>query len=278
MAVQTDDATVRQALRTVGNRTADLIASIDDMERPVPGLDWTVGQVARHVMVAIRGNAASMSGRPEEFQQFVPDVEGYSARMAGTISSSLAAEPVRDPKATGEALREAVNALVTQSEQQQPDDAVQTPWYGSGATLPVAMDTRLMIGELLVHGGDIARGLGRPWPLAKDEVLLVMPAIHAMMPRLFNAAAARNFTGTFRVRLRGGDTIGVRIQRGTIDVAPWGAWAGRADCTLSAEPVAYFLLAYGRKGQWPLIAQGRLLSYGRKPWIALSLRALFVNP
>jgi hypothetical protein len=47
---------------------------------------------------------------------------------------------------------------------------------------------------------------------------------------------------------------------------------------LSADPVAFLLLAYGRRGQWPLIAQGRLLSYGRKPWLALSLRSLFVNP
>lgn len=274
----TDQVAVRRTLREVGDRAADLIASIDDMNRPVPGLEWTVGQVARHVTIAIRGNAASMSGRTEEFGQFVPDVEGYPARMAATISSSLAVEPVRDAKATAEALREAVNALLTQAMQQQPGDVVQTPWYGTGATLPVAMDTRLMLGELLVHGLDISRGLGRPWALAKDEVMLVVPAILTMMPRLFIPDGARNLTATIRVRVRGGDSTGVRMQRGAIDVAPWGTLGVRADCTLLAEPVAFFLVAYGRRSQWPLIAQGRLLSYGRRPWLALSFRSHFVSP
>ena len=265
-------------LAQVGNRAADLIGSIDDMNRPVPGLDWTVGQVAAHLVVAIRGNTASMVGNTEQLSQFVPDVGGYSDRMAAMTSGTLAVEPVRDPAAAAVALRDAVAAFVYQAEQQAPDDAVPTPWYGAGASLPVAMDSRLMIGELLIHGLDIARGLGKPWPFSRDEVLLVIPAIFAMMPRLFKADDGRDVDATFKVRMRGGDTICLRIQNGSVDSAPWGPLNGRADCALSADPVAFFLLAYGRKGQWPLIAQGRLLSYGRKPWLALSLRGWFVSP
>ena len=278
MAEQADDRAVRQVLAQVGNRAADLIGSIDDMNRPVPGLFWTVGQVAAHMVVGVRGNAASMGGNPEQLSQFVPDVGGYSDRMAAMTSGTLAAEPVRDPAAAARALREAVAALVNQAEQKAPDDAVQTPWYGAGASLPVAMDSRLMIGELLIHGLDVARGLGKPWPFSRDEVLLVIPAIYAMMPRLFKADAGRDVNATFKVRMRGGDTTCLRIQNGSVDSAPWGPLHGRADCALSADPVAFFLLAYGRRGQWPLIAQGRLLSYGRKPWLALSLRSWFVSP
>lgn len=278
VAEQADDREVRQVLAQVGNRAADLIGSIDDMSRPVPGLDWTVGQVAAHMLVAIRGNTASMGGNTEQLSQFVPEVGGYSDRMAAMTSRTLAVEPVRAPAAAATALREAVAAFVSQAEQQAPDDAVQTPWYGAGASLPVAMDSRLMIGELLIHGLDIARGLGKPWPLSKDEVLLVIPAIYAMMPRLFKADAARGVNATFKVRMRGGDTTCVRVQNGSVDSAPWGPIYSPADCALSADPVAFLLLAYGRKGQWPLIAQGRLLSYGRKPWLALSFRSWFVSP
>lgn len=278
MAEEADDRAVRQVLSRVGNRAADLISSIDDMDRLVPGLDWTVGQVAAHMLVAIRGNAASMGGNTEELMQFVPDVDGYSGRMAAMTSRTLAAEPRRDARAASVALREAVAAFVNQAEQQAPDDTVHTPWYGSGASLPVAMDSRLMIGELLIHGLDIARGLGKPWPLSRDEVLLVIPAMYAMMPRLFKADVGRDVKATFKVRMRGGDTTCVRVQNGSVDSAPWGPLSGRADCALSADPVAFLLLAYGRRSQWPLIAQGRLLSYGRKPWLALSFRSWFVSP
>ena len=278
VAEEADDRAVRQVLAQVGTRAADLIGSIDDMNRPVPGLDWTVGQVAAHMLVAIRGNTASMGGNTEQLSQFVPDVAGYSDRMAAMTSRTLAAEPVRDPAAAAAALRDAVTAFVSQAEQQAPDDAVQTPWYGAGASLPVAMDSRLMIGEMLIHGLDIARGLGKPWPLSRDEVLLVIPAIYAMMPRLFKADAARDVNVTFKVRMRGGGTTCIRVQDGYVDSSPWSPLSGRADCALSADPVAFFLLAYGRKGQWPLIAQGRLVSYGRKPWLALSFRSWFVSP
>ena len=275
---QANDRTVRQVLMQVGNRAADLIGSIDDMNRQVPGLDWTVGQVAAHMVVAIRGNTASMGGNTEQLSQFVPDVSGYSARMAAMTSGTLAAEPVRDPAAAAVALRDAVTAFVNQAEQQAPEDKVPTPWYGAGASLPVAMDSRLMIGELLIHGLDIARGLRKPWPISREEVLLVIPAIYAMMPRLFKADVARDVNATFKVRMRGGDATCIRVQDGSVDSSPWSPLSGRADCGLLADPVAFFLLAYGRKGQWPLIAQGRLLSYGRKPWLALSFRSWFVSP
>lgn len=278
VAEQADDRAVRQVLAQVGNRAADLIAGIDDMNRPVPGLDWTVGQVAAHMLVAIRGNTASMGGNTEQLSQFVPDVGGYADRMAAMTSRTLAAEPVRDPATAAAALREAVTAFVNQAEQQAPDDAVPTPWYGAGASLPVAMDSRLMIGELLIHGLDVSRGLRKPWPFSRDEALLVIPAIYTMMPRLFKADVGRDVNATFKVRMRGGDITCLRFQNGSVDSVPWGPLNGRADCAISADPVAFMLVAYGRKGLWPLIAQGRMLSYGRKPWLALNLPSWFVSP
>lgn len=278
MAVLAQSASPREVLQIVGNRAADLIASIDDMYRPVPGHDWTVGQVATHMIVTTRGNAESMSGTVAELAQFVPDVDRYSDRVAGMNTKSIAAEPARDALAASEALRAAVTALTTVSEQKADDGAVPTPWYGRGDSLTVEIDVRLIIGHLLNHALDIASGLGRRWPLSRDEVLTAIPSIHVMMLRTFDAESARQVDATFRVRIRGGDTIGIRIRNAAIEVAPWGTWNGRPDCTVSADPVAYFLLAFGRTSQWPLIASGRLLSYGRKPWKALSLRGLFVNP
>jgi len=38
------------------------------------------------------------------------------------------------------------------------------------------------------------------------------------------------------------------------------------------------LVAYGGRGQWSQIAQGRMLPWGHKPWMALSFRGLFSDP
>jgi hypothetical protein len=50
------------------------------------------------------------------------------------------------------------------------------------------------------------------------------------------------------------------------------------DCHLWADPVALMLVVYGRIGQWGPIARGRLLAWGRKPWLGLKFKNLFFNP
>jgi hypothetical protein len=278
MAAVSDDALARGALRRAGERVADLVAGIDDIDGPAKGLTWTVGETATHTLIGVRTYTEAVAGDVERATAFIPDAPGYRARMDAMTSQSLATEPRRDAATLSTLLREQVNAFLEAAGARSGDDTVQTPWFGDDATLPVSLVTRLQLGELLIHGLDIARGLHRPWPIRRAEALLIAPATIAMMPRVFDAEAARDVRALFRVRLRGGFTVGVRIENGTMDVTASGEWDERPDCTLLADPVAFLLLGYGRMSQWPLIAQGRLLAYGRKPWLSLRLKQLFVNP
>ena len=43
---------------------------------------------------------------------------------------------------------------------------------------------------------------------------------------------------------------------------------GRPDCTILTEPVTFLLMALGRCDPWGAIARGRVLAWGRKPWLA----------
>jgi hypothetical protein len=52
----------------------------------------------------------------------------------------------------------------------------------------------------------------------------------------------------------------------------------RPDVTISAQPVALLLVLYKRRPQWPAIARGRLLAWGRRPWLAFSLAGRFHQP
>ena len=54
--------------------------------------------------------------------------------------------------------------------------------------------------------------------------------------------------------------------------------APRFDVTVSADPIAFLLVAYGRRSQWNEIARGHLFVWGRRPWLALRLKSYLVNP
>jgi hypothetical protein len=53
---------------------------------------------------------------------------------------------------------------------------------------------------------------------------------------------------------------------------------GRPDVSISADPAALLLVLYKRRSQWPAIARGKLLAWGRRPWLAFSLAGRFHQP
>ena len=65
------------------------------------------------------------------------------------------------------------------------------------------------------------------------------------------------------------------IADGTATVAAAGE---RADCVITADPVVFLLLGYGRITQWPQIIRGRLRAGGRKPWLAMRFSSLLASP
>ncbi|MBV8529167.1 MAG: maleylpyruvate isomerase family mycothiol-dependent enzyme [Candidatus Dormibacteraeota bacterium] len=279
MIEATDQSTALVTLREVGARVVDLIAAIDNLDRPVPGLEWTVGDVAAHILIEVRAYAEAVGGSLAAIAVYVPEVDGYSRRMAAMTHGTLKAEPRRTPAELSAAVRDELQAFLRAVGGRAGTDTVETPWYGANETITVRTAVSLQIGEMLIHGLDIARGLGRPWPITPAEALQVIcPSTLAMMPKVVDAPRVRGYDDLYRVNFRGGPRIGFRFTNGSIDVQDWSSWKQRAAVTLSADPVAFLLLAYGRKGQWPLIAQGKLVAYGRKPWLALQMRGLFVNP
>ena len=64
---------------------------------------------------------------------------------------------------------------------------------------------------------------------------------------------------------------------GDLVVTP-GPPTGRVDCHLLVDPVAFLLVTWARISQWDAIPKGKLLAWGRKPWMGLKLRSLVKNP
>ena len=53
---------------------------------------------------------------------------------------------------------------------------------------------------------------------------------------------------------------------------------GAIDVHISGDPAALLLVFYGREPQWRHIATGRMLAWGCKPWLALTLTSRFHKP
>jgi hypothetical protein len=47
---------------------------------------------------------------------------------------------------------------------------------------------------------------------------------------------------------------------------------------LSADPMAYLLVGFGRSSLWPVIARGQIFAWGRKPWLLARLPTYFMKP
>lgn len=264
-----DPAALRSAVAAAGVRTARLIAGAGDPGRRLPASEWTVGDVGAHLAAGTEAYAAYLTGDVEP-KVDVSDMAGGS--LAASNARNLAAEPDRDLGALAARVETGVGRLLDLTAPMVLDDLVA--WHGRDVPLATLLASSL--GELLLHGRDVAVALGRPWPIARDDARMVVLGMAPVLCLIVDPEAAAGVRVTYDVRLRGGGRLALRFRDGALD-ATAGA-ADRPDCHLSADPTAFLLVAYGRQNQWLAIATGKLAAWGRRPWWAFRLKGLMVTP
>jgi uncharacterized protein (TIGR03083 family) len=263
-AVPVDLTAARAAIEVAARQAADVVRSLPDPGSRVPGLDWTVGQTAAHLVAAARFYPRYATGQVTPGAT-IDVAEGNLDRIAqvgdhglGELADLLVAETQR---------------LLEQTADLAPDHGVA---FHGGATLDLAAQIGILLGEYLVHGLDLARSARRPWPIDPDQARLVIAGATALLPRYLDPDAARGVRVGYDVRIRGGPRFGLRVTHGaaTVESGP----VGPVDCHISADPVAFLIVAYGRGSQWPPILRGKITAWGRKPWRVFGLTRLLVNP
>jgi len=255
------------AVAAAGERTADVIGAIADPGARTRGLDWSLGQTAAHLVAGVRSHRAWLRGEGK-VDYFVPDLAGENLRGIGSVTE-------RGPAALAATVRRENAAFVTEAAQ-QPAGAVFAGEVGPGLSLEVMVSVHL--GELLVHGWDIARTLGRPWAIRGDEANIVARGVLPVLPMVVARSAAAGASVSYELSLRGGGPrVLIRVHEGDLTVEPL---TGKApvDCRVSADPAAFLLVAYGRVGQWGPVLRGQLFAWGRRPWAAIRLSSFTRNP
>ncbi len=257
---------VARAADVVGEaaqRFRDLIVGLDGTT-PVVNSDWTVRDVAAHLASGADAYAEVAAGRGSPIEDF--------DRRGETTGELLASFGEHDLARIADQLDDALPRVVDPL--RRLPAGTQLPWHG-GITLAAEAVLGAVAGEFLIHGLDVARTVGRPWPIAAHEAAVVLAFFHDVAPHAVDRAAAAGLDAAFDVRIRGEGRYSYRFDDGRLTVTTGG---GRADLHVSAAPVPFLLVGYGRLGLARAVLGGGVAAWGRRPFLALVFPKLFQAP
>jgi len=263
----------RRALRRAAATTSGMVRTAGDLGVAVPNSEWTVRDVAVHLVTALGAFARSAGG--EEVVLPMPEVAGARHRVAELNARLLQQVGEDDPMVLAKGIEDGVEAFLAAGEGKPSSSPVATPWYGDEVVVGLGPATCLLLGEQVVHGWDMAAALGRPWPMEAATARLVLAGTPSLMPLFVDPEAAAGMHARFDVHIRRGPRFYTVVEDGKVTIEPP---SGAVDCHISADPLAFMMVAYGRRGHWGAIASGRLVAWGRRPWLGLAFPGLFLSP
>lgn len=268
-----DPVEARAALAAAAARMSALVRAINRPDAPALGI-WNTTDLAVHIshsMDIVRSIVLASAPAGSDIWQ-----------LSTMTTMLVAGEAERDLGAIATRIDASVAALLTALRDGAADGDPLRPWVVEGVELPLSTVACHALTELLVHGYDLAHADGAPWPIDRAHASLaimgfVLPVLDALRSSLVNAEKAAGVKLTYHIVLRGGGgEAWLRFDDGDVEV--FDTAPGRVDCHLSVDPAAFLLVSFGRTGQWPPILKGKLLAYGRKPWMGLRLASLAKTP
>ena len=249
----------RAALREVASDLVTLVRTVRDPDFASVGT-WTAGDVAAHLSHVFRFDTDAIAAKP------VPDAIVTTAGMAEVNARMLAEDTERDPAV----LADRLGTLAAEFDDVASRSRAATVGWLQGVRLPASVVACHLLEECLVHGHDLAKAAGQPWPIPRHHALRaveggVLPLIAALPPTAFvDQEKAGSFRGRFELRLRGGSRTVMAFDRGALTLG-----TGRApdvDARVSADPAALMLTFIGRQGIGKPLLDGKLAAWGPRPW------------
>ena len=247
-------AEVRRAATAFGNQ----LRTVGDSNTKVPNLDWTVAELAAH-LICLPDVYRSQAGLDGAFVA-PDDWAAFSIASRAHITET-------DTARLADQLDEVLNGWIAELD---PDGGGPRLLYGQVTTGKNI--TAGILTELLLHGMDLAAITGATVTMTREHAVAALPAMMALVPAFIDPAAARRCEGVYHLRFRGGPEYAYRVDGdGHLTVAD--GKPDKADVHLIADPVTFMKLSLGRTGQIKAALTGKVMAYGRKPWLLAWLEA-----
>lgn len=261
-----------EARATVGSATEQLTTMLRSCDRPhAPALGvWDVTELAVHVSTALAAVTAMARGT----EPLMTDLSQLSVLTEMLVAGETETDLAKLADRIDAGAEDLLSVMKTGS-----DDT--RSWLVAGIEMRLSTLTCHALNEIVVHGHDLANALSRPWPISRSQARLVLngflfPVLAGLGRATVDQQAAAGVSACFDVRLRGGGRTYMTFDDGDLSLSD--SAMRPVDCHLSVDPSAFLLVAWGRQSQWPAIARGQLLAWGRRPWLGVKLRSLVTNP
>lgn len=223
--------------------------------------EWTAREVAQHVLSVARRY------RRLEFQEpsgagagpgEIPLMNAEAMRPILHLSMQDVIAEIETEMAT---VRTVLPADMNLSE--------QLAFY-AGATIDGAGALANLMGELAIHGHDVALGAGRRFSIDHRDAVLVINALVQVAPSFVQPDSGHLRVG---LRIRGGVPWMLDVADGRALSRPW-AVGEPVDAVVRGPARTLLFALYKRHSIAESIRRGMIVTGGRRPWKALSLQSM----
>jgi uncharacterized protein (TIGR03083 family) len=221
---------------------------------------WTVGETANHLAHC--------------YSAFADVFDGTSLVAPAHVDANNAKVLAEDPERDLDVLASRIDAdapkYIEAADRFRGDQLVE---FFSGMHVPPSGVTATLLGEALVHGHDIAKAEGLPWPIEPEHAILTLDGLVPVMVHFVDRDAAAGLHAGFEIRLQGASNQYWYFDAGELTVEE--AEIAPVDCRLAADPATWLLMSYNRIGPTMAALTGKVRVWGRRPWLATRLSGVF---
>lgn len=262
----------KDALRAAAGGAAGLLRSVETPDAPVPGLKWTAAETAAHMVGELRDYRQALTRHTNGYMTHANRAQESPSRMGAIVNARQLTEVTeRNMGRLADMLEDAASAYLAAAAAADENATIPTV---NGLVLAPSTMTNLLLGEQVIHGLDISRVTSTRWDIDPHDALLVIPGALTVAPQYLRPSVAA-VRVSFELRIRGATTYRMAVDRGTAVVTGAGE---KSDCVITADPVTFMLVGFGRISQWAPILRGKLRAGGRKPWSAMKFATLISSP
>ena len=160
----------------------------------------------------------------------------------------LSDDPERDPRVLADRFEDNELALTTYVGPLEGDPAVEV---FDGVVVPMSTLLAVELGEVLVHGYNIAGASGLHWPIAADHAALTVGGLLPILPYVIDPAKAAGFDARFAFRIRGGIEATFVFDNGTLHIEAAGGLNRSTVTSPSIPPPTSFSASTGSTRRSP---------------------------